>query len=205
MKLWTMAGVALCSSVAGMSMSHANDISVLNYYPACDYSVVGEDTAFQYIDIQGNLVQAEDVQPVLPQLIETLKTKAKESGAEALALTKRNVHKRNSGKASVSLTGQFIGACKSHSKLKAKATPLDANGSPQELVELSTVSIKYAHTIELTDTIKTPELGDNHLIAPHGSLYGLKLSSSYDDVVERFGTPVFEFAPANGIRVLAYG
>lgn len=205
MKLWTMAGVALYSSVAGMSMSHANDISVLNYYPACDYSVVGEDTAVQHIDIQGQLVQAKEVQPVLPQLIETLKTKAKESGAEALALTIRNVHKRSSGKASVSLTGQFIGACKNHSKLKAKATPLNANGSPQAQMDVAKVSIKYSHTIQLVEKVKNPELGDNLLIDPRGSLYGMALNSSYAEVVERFGTPVFEFTPSADTRILAYG
>ena len=205
MNIWTLPGIALCSSVFVVSVAQADDIPVLNYYPACDYTVIGEDTAVQYVNIAGKLIQQKDVEPVLPRLIMALQQKAEHAGAQALALTERKLQSREAGRASISLTGQFIGSCKSSRTLRTIATPLNAKGSPQAQMDVAKVSIKYSHTIQLVEKVKNPELGDNLLVEPRGSLYGMALNSSYAEVVERFGTPVFEFTPSADTRILAYG
>jgi len=185
--------------------------SILNYYPLSDYQVIKKYTAKKKTNkpYDSKTTQA---------LIKKLKNKGASIGADAVIIIDKKVKKAlNSAKSYgnrqdgiseyyVSYEVELIQYSQGDVKFSSRATPYNEEGYKQVKSVISTARIetKFVFKPPVKPKLHRPEVMTNEVSVKNG-VYGLAISSSYEEVKEMLGDPSVELQVLKDELILGYG
>lgn len=187
--------------------------AILDYYPNCDYPVVGETN----VRLSTSNVEEYESGELAAKLLLKLRTEAKAAGANAvIILAKKAVHEIDSsrqgvlgknGKYQLSFVAQLIQQCADGELNKNKVTPYNHQG--EKLASISNFSFKmkpkkFAVFFSNNAFSKHPELSNEEVSSANG-LYGVKLGALYQQVIDTFGEPSIKLALLDNELIIGYG
>ncbi len=182
--------------------------SVIERYPACEYQVLDTIEASDLVNFEKVSTSAAEMAQSVALLIEDIKHQAQSVGASKIAIINKNLRPTRNQNGRLSVSAELIGECKSSAAGQGELTPYNAQGLKQSALSLGTITIGKAHTITIDtnqDTFVETELGDNRTISIDEGIYGLPLGATIQQMIDKFGTPTFEFALSADSRLFAYG
>jgi len=195
---------------------------ILDYYPNCSYEMVDETNVRIITDTPLS-------DKVVSKLLERIQVKALNADAEAVILTAKKVKKhrdiakgvgasnnsnnsaiftRKAGgdtKYLVRFHAELINLCKENSDKKRKRAPLNHQGN-KIIDATSKVISTSSHTITIASKViaKRPNMSNDEVSLKHG-VYGVKIGSSYQHVIDMFGEPSVKLKVMVNEVVLGYG
>ncbi|MFT5759415.1 MAG: hypothetical protein ACI9LM_004177 [Alteromonadaceae bacterium] len=182
---------------------------ILDYYPNCAYNIIEKASAKK-------TTQQPMARETTEFLLARLRAQAVKVGADAIILTDRQAEKSiNSyestrmGKTktifTISFHAEFIKNCEETFKQHTKATAFNHQGiktlsSKKKVLVSRTIEIKYPEKSKL----HRPTLNNQDVSLENG-LYGIKIGSEYDDVLEKFGDPSIQLDLLDDELLVGYG
>ncbi|KGJ97305.1 hypothetical protein [Colwellia psychrerythraea] len=198
----------LCLSI----VSVASDLpEILDYYPNCDYTVINTTKVRMKTD------QPLSTDTTL-NLLTKLRKKALAVDADALILIDKKTRREKNkavthGLASsaaanyiVSYQAELISQCKGNNSKNQKLAPYNNQGHKviDTLNTTTTIETTYTFTPLIKEKLNHPIITNKELSLANG-LYGVKIGTSYQSVVEKLGDPSVEFFMFKGEVVIGYG
>ncbi|TPH15534.1 hypothetical protein [Litorilituus lipolyticus] len=185
--------------------------SILNYYPLSDYQVIKSYTA------KKKTKEPYDIKTT-QALIKKLKNKGASIGADAVIIIEKKVKKTlNSAKSYghrqdgisefyVSYEAELIKYSQGDVKLSSRATPYNEKGYKQvkSVITTARIKTKFVFKPPVKPKLHRPEVLTNEVSAIKG-IYGLTISSTYEEVRETLGDPSVELQVSTDELILGYG
>lgn len=198
---------SLClAGIVPASVIAASSPTVLNKYPACDYEVLDTVETSKIVNFDRVSTIARAKQDTINHLVGELRDDAREIGAASVALINRTLTRTVKDYGKMTLTAELISDCKSENKGTGETTPYSADGVVQVDMGSITTSSTHSMTLDLAPPrTAQPALGDDRSIDTESGMYGLRLGASKQQMLNKFGTPTFEFALSDKTVVFAYG
>lgn len=196
----SLAGLLFSALAVGQKTADASTVEFVSHFPACDYEVL--DTVTLSGHLPSRAVTAE-IEQETSKLLKRFENKAKEHGADVIALIDRKVDlsKRNNR---LWLTAELILSCEDKQGVSRKLTPIAPNGAVQLSLGTVETQVGKALTIELENTKQQPEV-ESRQIDLNDGVYGINPGANLQTVLDKFGTPSFTFSPLEGWTVISYG
>lgn len=206
--------LVLMSFFTGFALadSQAPSPQILDYYPACDYEVIDTITLKQRLGSKFQDPGMNELQEATQILLDKIRSQASEVGVDSIAIVDKEIFNHvksndSSMRGYVELTAELFNHCAEQNSLTRKNTPFDANADRQIELEKSTLSIESK--IEVVVNIgnnkpNRPELPPLELTSGN-RFYDLRIGASFNDVVDKLGTPTSEFILGEGQKTISYG
>ena len=208
-----VSSLLLLSCLAQLAHADNKLPDILDYYPNCDYQIIDETN----VRLSTSTVEEYNSGELAKKLILKLRTEAKAAGANAvIILTKKAKHENdsspqgvlgNKGKYLLSFVAQLIQQCTDGQLNKNKATPYNHQG--EKLASISDFSFemkpkKFDVFFSSNSSLKRPEV-TNFGVSLANGLYGVKLGTSYQQVLDTFGEPSIKLALLENELIIGYG
>lgn len=190
------------------AVSVASDLpEILDYYPNCDYQII--DTAKVKVKTEKPFTDKTRL-----SLLNKLRRKALSLNADALILIDKEIntaksHGMGTAKVSnytVSYKAELISQCKENNRKKQKLAPYNHQG--YKVLKMNTLTTTIETTFTFTPPIKEklnyPIITIKELSLKNG-LYGVKIGSTYQQVITAFGDPSLVLSLLKGEVVMGYG
>jgi hypothetical protein len=197
------------------SLTHSSELpEILDYYPDCDFKVIGEVT--KGTKQRGTFKESfsyKEKMPIVRRLFKQIQEHAKEKQADAIIIIeqtiKSNLFEINSGKQravrKVGYTAQLIDLNRCENTNGSKVTPYDHDGTQQiGGTKTFTLSKQIQISSPQEDARNMPTITSNNISLTEG-IYGVKLGTPFEKVVNSFGSPSIIFTADNRHKILSYG
>lgn len=207
----------LCLTVTSTALAATQEPVVLDYFPQCDYQVL-ETKTFKYKiekPSKNSVLTQEDLGKTIEVLLGRMRERAIDLKADAILLVDREVAgieektwtKNQDEHVLVKYTAEIIKQCQPIRGRAKKPTPFDKSGAPQKQIQLGNIG-GWQRQIEFAMPSNRkrdePEL-INSVVSIDNGLYGVKLSSPFEQVIETFGTPTVVIRLNAQQQLVAYG
>lgn len=175
---------------------------ILNYYPICQYQIA--DT----VTIKKNLSKYEDELKFLPNILKSIRSKAKEIGAEAVIITSRNLKLANTPKNKkplLSFSAELISQCGNLTANKQRPTPFNKEGQKTLASWDKKITLKgREYKLTQRPILRHPAITDPVVSFDNG-VYGVKLGDSYEQVIRSLGDPSIELGILENEPIIGFG
>ena len=173
---------------------------VIDHYPNCDYEVLKKARSSTIKESGLNLADEK------AELIKLLRQDAADTKADALNIEKITLENPltldNQSKRRLTMLALLINTCESDTSLPTTYAKYDETG--ERLLTTSKQKTTYSWVLNSKPEYVRPELSNNEISLESGA-YGVKLGSSYQEVLDAFGHPSVELYIYEQQKVVGYG
>ena len=203
---------------------------ILDYYPGCDYQVLGELSEKGSVTLSDTKVYVNrEYQQDLAKILFKLQSSAAELGADAVIITQlvksQRVKDRELSKVNRDSVYQYSGLaiqnCVNENESLRRPSGFDQNGMKGRTLKLSQINTQFDVNIAIqqkatlrslldgqtitAEQFKQKKLLQNKHVLLSGSIYGVSLGMTRAQIIQELGYPSAEFRLFSGIESLVYG
>lgn len=206
----------LLSSKAAFAESDTVLPEILDYYPNCDYQVLTTYTVNSKVK-EGfkDGVKGFQLPKLKIKLLNKIRKKAQEIGAEAVILLNKKMKRTRGSKLkstanntsgyTLSYEAELIKLCTKFSDSTRKLTPLNHQGEKQIALSSKKSNRKeFVFTFPKKAKLKRPLLTNTEISLSHG-LYGVKMGEKLQQVIDTLGDPSVTLLLHEHELILGYG
>lgn len=182
---------------------HSDYPPILDFYPNCSYKVLKQHS------VKGKMKDIYAMKKMTSKLLLRLRKQADDIGADAVIIVDHKVKRSELAVKGVTFTvtynTELIKKCRDNQSDTKKRTPYDHLGKKTRTAFTNIMLIKESSfKVSPKKTIHRPEIANQEVSLEKG-LYGIKLGTTYQQVLTAFGKPNSELRLYSDEKVIGYG
>ncbi|WP_166423302.1 hypothetical protein [Paraglaciecola sp. 20A4] len=194
-------------------MAFSNEAELFQFYPDCDYDVIDTVNVSGRLRFSTGSTLEESLDKARLSVIEDILQLAREKGADGAILTEKSTYLDNKttetriSRNRVIFKAELVNNCYVGAPLSENATPFDEKGFKKRAINFSSnimAGAQHVITYDIDTQRSAPAVASQSINFTQGA-FGLPLSSTYQQMLQHFGTPTGTFILGNKRKVVSYG
>tara|TARA_R110001632_G_scaffold41444_1_gene104151 strand:- start:45084 stop:46481 length:1398 start_codon:yes stop_codon:yes gene_type:complete len=194
-------------------VAFSTEVKLFQFYPDCDYDVIDTINVSGRLRFSPGSTREESLDKTRLSVIEDILQLAGEKGADGAILTEKSTYlddkttETRITRNRVTFKAQLVNNCYIGAPLSENATPFDEDGLKKRAINFSSnilADAQHIITYDIESQHPAPALTSQTVNFTQGA-FGLPLNSTYQQMLQHFGTPTGVFKLGGERKVVSYG